>query len=123
MYQKSTKKQNTIVMKEENIICELEGGKNPFRVPEGYFENFNERLAARLPMQRQEPRHRIVHMVPRIWRYAAAVVVLVGAGTAFYWNHQSARLDEIAQEEYYNAALDYIMVDNMEIAEYLTEAE
>jgi hypothetical protein len=32
-------------------------------------------------------------------------------------------LAEQSQEEYYNDALDYIMVGNAEIAEYLTAAE
>lgn len=112
-------------MKEENIIRELEGGKNPFRVPEGYFENFNDRLAARLPIEaKPKPKPKTVRLIPRLWRYAAAIVLLVGTGTGLYWNQSRiATLEEIAQEEYYNDALDYIMVNNMEIAEYLTETE
>lgn len=109
--------------KEEIRIQELEGKNNPFLVPEGYFENFNERLFDRLP---QTQKAKTVRLMPRLLRYAAAVVVVLGVGSALYWNHsQSAFLasNEVTQEEYYNDALDYIMVDNMEIAEYLTEAE
>ena len=110
--------------KEEIRIQELEGKSNPFLLPEGYFENFNERLLARLP---ETQKGKTVRLMPRLLRYAAAIVVVLGVGSALYWNHnQSALLSsnaEVTQEEYYNEALDYIMVDNMEIAEYLTEAE
>ena len=104
-----------MMTKEETRIHELEGQQNPFRVPEGYFENFNERLLARLPQQ-QQPR-KVVRLMPRVWRYAAAIVVVLGVGSALYLNHKTA------QEEYYNQVLDYAMVDNMEIAAYLTEAD
>ena len=110
-------------MSEEKIIREIEGGINPFRTPEGYFENFNERLKSRLPQA--QPSHKTIRLMPRLWRYAAAVVAMVGIGSALYWNNNAAQSDdnELAQEEeYYNEALDYIMVGNTEIAEYLTEA-
>ena len=113
-----------MMMKEETRIHELEGQQNPFRVPEGYFENFNERLLARLPQQQSR---RVVRLMPRVWRYAAAIVVVMGVGSALYLNHKTtpsiAINDEVTQEEYYNEVLDYAMVDNMEIAAYLTEAD
>lgn len=109
--------------KEEMKLHELGANKNPFRVPEGYFENFNERLAARLPQQEQKAK--TIRLMPRVWRYAAAVVVILGVSLALFLNHDKHEtiVAETTQEEYYNEALDYIMVGNMEIAEYLTEAE
>ena len=107
-------------MNEEIIIRKLEGGKNPFRVPEGYFENFNERLASRLP-QTSKKEQKTVRLIPRLWRYAAAVILMLGTSTALYWTNNHA--EEVTQEEYYNDALDYYMVNNLEIAEYLTEAD
>ena len=108
----------------EKILHDLKGQPTPFRVPEGYFETFNERLAEQLP-QMQKPK--TVRLIPRLWRYAAAAIVLIGIGVALFTNKYDigniAQNDEMAQEEYYNDALDYIMVDNMEIAEYLTEAD
>ena len=107
------------------MIRELEGQRNPFLLPEGYFETFNERLAQRLPQQAQKPK--TVRLIPRLWRYAAAALVVFGVGIGLYINRNSlttlAYNDEVSQEEYVNEALDYIMVDNMEIAEYLTEAD
>lgn len=111
--------------KEEQRIGELGGRNNPFRVPEGYFEQFDARLMARLP--KKEKKAKTVRLMPRLWRYAAAALIIAGVGTAIVWNRQTsspiAYNEETTMEEYYNEALDYAMVDNMEIAVYLTEAE
>ncbi len=114
-------------MREEDIIRKIEGQQNPFRTPENYFEDFNERLAARLP-EWQEKKAATVPLIPRFWRYAAAFVVVLGIGSALYWNHNhSVELaynnEEASQETYFENELDYCMVDNMEIAAYLTAAE
>ncbi|MBQ8969013.1 MAG: hypothetical protein IJ064_04700 [Bacteroidaceae bacterium] len=110
--------------KEERFLHELEGQTNPFRVPENYFESFEARLAERMPQT--EPK-RIVRFMPHLLRYAAAMLVMVGVSSALYWYHYEPKdiglAEETSQEEYYNEELDYIMVDNMEIAEYLTEAD
>ena len=106
---------------DEKTLRELTGQQNPFRVPEGYFENFNERLQARLPQQQKA---KTIRLRTVLWRYAAAVVVVLGLGTALYLNQNNqATTAYETQEEYFNDELDYIMVDNMEIAEYLTAAE
>lgn len=111
---------------EEKTLRQLtEGRENPFHVPDGYFEQFTDRLMQQLP--RQERKAKTVSLMPRLWRYAAAVVLIAGVGSVIYWNQSTqptalANNYDTAQEEYYNEALDYIMVDNMEIAEYLTEA-
>lgn len=111
--------------KEEKRIDELGGRKNPFLLPEGYFEDFNRRLADRLPSEPAK-KAKEVRLFPRLWRYAAAILLMVGFGAAFYFNRGDNLValagDEVSQEEYLNETLDYIMVDNMEIAEYLTEA-
>lgn len=107
---------------DEKKLRELCGNDNPFRVPEGYFEGFNERLFARLP--KEPEKHNVVPLRPRLWRVAAAIAVAFAIGGGLYWTgNRQAQLAEQAQEEYYNEALDYIMVDNAEIAEYLTIAE
>ena len=118
---------------EEKKIHDIGGRKNPFLLPEDYFENFNRRLADRLPYQPVEEtvpmaETKEVRLFPRLWRYAAAVLFMAGfAVSALYLNQSNTLValadDEASQEEeYVNETLDYIMVDNMEIAEYLTEA-
>lgn len=109
---------------EEIIIRQITDGKKPpFRVPEGYFEQFTGRLLTRLPRQRRHP-----SLLRRVWRYAAVMAVVAGAGVAFYAVRQGRTanesvLQETYQEEYINDALDYAMVNNNEIALYLTEAD
>lgn len=113
-----------MITNEEKILHGIEGQTNPFRVPENYFENFEARLTERL--SQTEPK-RTVRLMPRLLRYAAAVVVVAGVSSALYWFHYEPKniglAEEVSQEEYYNEELDYIMVDNMEIAEYLTDAD
>lgn len=112
---------------EELTLKKLTAGKeNPFRVPDGYFDTFTERLMKQLPAQEQPKKVR--RLMPTLWRYAAAVLLVAVVGTGLYVGlndrqNNLALTEEVSQEEYYNEALDYIMVNNMEIAEYLTEAE
>ena len=122
------------MIQEEKLLRQITAGKdNPFRVPEGYFEQFTDKLMQQLPQQpssvEARPATKVVPLRSRLWRYAAAFIVAagLGIGAATYWNTTSSDAiainDESTQEEYYNDELDYIMVGNMEIAEYLTEAE
>lgn len=133
-------------MKEEDIIRQHDTGTNPFRTPEGYFENFSSRLMERMERegvmrtttQESSTTAKVVKMNPfkRIVRYAAAAVVAgicIGAGTYLY-THRTAPDQLITGEPFEMAfsdetlddALDYEMeyglVDNNQIAYYLTEA-
>ncbi len=113
--------------KEDMNIQELVGRRNPFRVPEGYFEGFNERLMNRLPQTGKKGK--TVRLLPRIWHYAAAIVVVAGLTSVVLWSNrpsvttQLAENNDAAVESFYDDELDYIMVGNTEIAVYLTEAE
>lgn len=110
---------------EEAIIRKItEGKKSPYCVPEDYFEQFTGRLMARLPRQRT----RRPTLLQRVWRYAAVVAVVAATGAAFYTLRPSGTgaedtRHEAYQEEYINDALDYAMLNNTEIALYLTEAD
>ena len=57
-------------MNEEKYIEEQVGRRNPFTVPEGYFDTFADQLMASLP--ERQPRAKQVWLRPL--RYAAAVV-------------------------------------------------
>ncbi|MBQ0049861.1 MAG: hypothetical protein KBT12_06475 [Bacteroidales bacterium] len=106
-----------------------------FKVPEGYFDTLTERVMAKLAEHPKKPARR-VSLVPRTWLYAAAVAVLVVVSSAalvpYLLNrngqqtageplmaHQGAEF--IWEEEDGFEELDYAMVDNNEIAYYLTE--
>ena len=67
-------------MNEEKYIEEKVGRRNPFTVPEGYFDTFADQLMASLP--ERQPRAKHVWMLPM--RYAAAVVCVLAMG-AMAW--------------------------------------
>lgn len=133
-------------MKEEEIIRHYDTGGNPFRTPDGYFEGFTSRLMERMeregltttPAQMvEQPTAKVVKMNPirRALRYAAAAVVAgicVGTGTYLYMNQSSTDqmmagdamelLSEETLEQAFDYEADYEMLDNNQIAYYLTEA-
>lgn len=105
-----------------------DGVQNPFRTPDGYFDQFTCRLMERLP-QAEPARPKGIRLIPRFWRYAAAVLVASSVGGALYWgqNRQQeliyADANEPYSQEYIDEALDYALVNNNDIVEYLTDAE
>lgn len=106
-------------MKQTDIIRRITEGKahpDGFRVPDGYFDGFTERMMARLP----QPRRRTP-----IWRYAAAAALCValGASVYLYQGHKRQATAELYADDYVREALDYAMLSNSEIEYYLTEAE
>lgn len=107
------------------------GASDPFKVPEGYFDSFCDRVMSQLPEQQQTIRRTLI---PRVWRYAAAAVVVgLIASVAvlvpqFKQGQEDMQLasnhvesDMSLDEEYFNEVLDYSMLNNNDIAYYLTE--
>ena len=95
------------------------GTERPFRVPDGYFDGFSERVMSRIA---QRKRRQIV------WRWVAAAVFVgcIATGGMFFDYKQQAtnyRQQTAEDIQYIEDALDYSMIDNMSIASYLTEAE
>ena len=60
--------------------------RNPFRVPEGYFENFSERMMNLLPEKQIafRPKGEKVSLFGRLRPWLAAAAVFVGMLTAFF---------------------------------------
>lgn len=120
----------------KQYIEERRQGKacEPFRVPEGYFDNLCDRVMSQLP--EQQVRTKRISMV-RVWRYVAVAVVgalvctsvllvpqlrqsekpLTYAGTEELFEVDQAYYDE----DYLVDAMEYAGIDNNEIALYLTE--
>ena len=120
-------------MNEEMYIQEKVGKRNPFRVPEGYFDNLTAQVMQNLP---EQPKRRAKSVFMRPVFYAAAsVCALLVAGAAWMW-HPAAEVtstapvqakavsqpqQQDATEEYMDEAADYMMLDNHEIYAYLAE--
>lgn len=128
-----------MIMNEEEIIKKKFGCENPFKVPEGYFEQLTSNIMSQLPeSQKVKPRN-IRKSSVRQWRirligYAAAACVcgamLFGVSSLMHRHHLNAPATTsqptatqyaVNEEEYINDALDYAMVSNQEIALYLTD--
>ena len=124
-------------MKEEDIIHKYDSGRNPFRTPEGYFEDFTPRLMARIQSESTQAPARpttiqlTVKPVRRLIRYAAAAVIAgicIGTGTYLYNQRSNASspaammADYVLDDDDLDEVLEYEMLDNNQIAYYLTEA-
>lgn len=124
------------MMKEEQFIRKLTegGGGNPFRVPEGYFESFNRRLNERPEMQRRR-----IAVPHRLWYVAAVVTMAAVLSLPLLLTYFDKKLTDCAQgmmiatasaadepqysDDYVYEVMDYAMVGNMEIEDYLTRYE
>ena len=104
----------------EKRLKEQVGKENPFRVPEGYFSTLPDRVCVRIARKQRER---------RMWRWAAAAVMAGCVATAsLLLVRQSENIQLAAEAGGYNAdevemLLVYNMVSNLEIVDYITEAE
>jgi len=114
--------------KEEKYLIENFGKQNHFRVPEGYFDDFADKLIASLPEHEQQAK--VVTMKPRRkfvrWAVAAALAVLIaGVGVQFArTNQDNAETDKVAAVHYETSVdqvADYMMIDNSDIYAYVSD--
>ena len=102
-------------MNEEKILMERCGKENPFCTPEGYFDALPQLVMSRI-RHRQQRR--------RIWKWAIAAMMtgcIFTVGLMF--QNRSTGDTLTAEDQYIEDMLDYSMMNNMDIAYYLTEAE
>lgn len=121
-------------MKEEEYIRNRAGSRNPFCVPDGYFEGFASQMIDKLPVREPHviPLRRSRHMILRPLLYAAACIcVAVFCLTAYIMaGTSSAATDDnvMASSQYQNVSLstyeddvvDCAMMDNADIYAYLS---
>lgn len=118
---------------EEKFLMEKVGRKNPFKVPDGYFETFAEQLMKQLPEHKasvieiQKPKDKTKRP---LWFVAASVAAIL-LSSLVYISLPSSRSDAsvssaalqamntASQDSYVDQAADYAMVDNSDIYAYL----
>ncbi|MGX8696211.1 MAG: hypothetical protein ACSW8D_07500 [Prevotella sp.] len=121
------------MMNEEEYLNSKLGKKNPFTVPEGYFEQLTEQVMERLPEQamerlpEQEPAKPAVIKRLRPWLYAAACVCIGIFTTAVLFSNKHDNTKELQQmatleqenvyysDNYIEEEANYAMVDNQDI--------
>lgn len=120
-------------MKEEEIIKKC-GTESPFTVPEGYFEQFTEKLMGQLPDTTHNAEERdtpVISLWQRVkpWIYLAAMFsgVMFSAkvflGTDAGQAESMAQTEEVLTDEEIDTMMEYAMVDDYTLYRYLTEAE
>ena len=119
---------------EEKYLRDRIGTRNPFRVPEGYFDNLASQIMEQLPEQpadRHVPTARHTTLLRRLRPMLAAAALLLVAvlSVTAYLNYQPNTTDEqqmaavqetVATDSYFEEATDYAMLDNYDIYACLT---
>lgn len=103
---------------EELYIKSRMGEHNPFRVPEGYFDNLTAEIMQQLP---EQPKQGLMVRI-RPWLYAAACLLAAVFTTTAYFlktdtvgQKVAATTTLTASDSYIDEAADYVMADNIEI--------
>ena len=106
--------------------------KNPFQVPEDYFDTFASKMMDRLPERNPievtlKPKSR--NFVLRRLLYVAACVCVVIFGVSLYWVESTSSTPQtrmaqsvsvVNNDSYIDQVADYTMMDNSDIYSYLS---
>lgn len=120
-------------MKEEERILKKVGTGNPFRVPDGYFENLTSQVMERLPEKekietvREEP---TTWEKVRPWLYMAAMFIgaaliirVASSDRAPSVEQRMAADDTETEMEYINMAVENSMLDDYSLYVYLADSD
>lgn len=118
-------------MEEQKYIEEKVGKRNPFRVPDGYFDNFAAQMMQQLPEKpERKAQAKQVWLRKPLYYAAACIAVLLISVTAWLLMPetdmqttaptQMAAQQEMTDEDLDQAA-DYLMLDNHDIYALLSE--
>ena len=120
------------LMKEEDKILKKVGTENPFRVPDGYFENLTSEVMSRLP-EKEKPA--IPQKEPtrwekvRPWLYMTAMFIGAALIIRVASSDRTPAMDRVANDdtemeiEYINTVLENSMMDDYSLYVYLADAE
>ena len=105
--------------------------KEPFNVPDGYFEQLNNRiLDATANRCTKTPRRKsiVIGKFNRITGYAAAIAILIGVTTSYLARHHKIGCDTAANEtlyadEYIDNILNSYPIDEYTFYCYLTDTD
>lgn len=117
----------------EQELQQLCGKENPFRVPEGYFEAFNEQMMAKIAATatstksvrlHDNSKKKVVWLRPFL-ATAACICVAIFA-LALIFNQKVEQKDNATaqyayNDEYIEDVIDYAMLDNGDLYAYMME--
>ena len=118
--------------KEDNILRKA-GTSNPFRVPDHYFEDFTQELMSKLPEKESMPLMSEPTLWQRVkpWIYMTAMFCgIMLCVRVFVGEPQKDEFPAISQieaenltDEDWEIMIDYIMMDDYSLYQYLTNAD
>lgn len=118
--------------KEDNILRKA-GTSNPFRVPDHYFEDFTQELMNKLPEKEPMPLMSEPTLWQRVkpWIYMTAMFCgIMLSVRVFVGEPQKDEFPAISQieaenltDEDWEIMIDYIMMDDYSLYQYLTNAD
>lgn len=119
-------------MKEEDNLLKKYGNRNPFTVPENYFEDFKSNLMKQLPEKEPLPSAKEISLWERVkpWVYMAAMFcgLMFGAriliGNPNTENSRSAltsESEEMQLDKQLQLIMDNTMMDDYELYSFLME--
>jgi len=112
---------------QEDFLETNYGKQRPFKVPEGYFDGFADRMMDLLP----EPSAKIVPMRKSRWSklrpyaIAASFCAILGGAGILYFHHEDTEPQQISQTQEasidytIDQMADYAMLDNSDFYSYL----
>lgn len=121
-------------MKEEKYLIKKCGKENPFKTPEGYFENFTRNIMEQLPEKEIQavPETTLWHRI-RPWMYMAAMFCGLMFGARLFLHDTETTQEESASslqlfsstlpDEYIDPIVDQTMMDDYTLYQYLTDAD
>lgn len=120
-------------MKEEDNIRKKTGTENPFRVPDGYFENLTSEVMNRLP---EKEKLTAVQQEPTLWQkvrpwlymtamfIGAALIIRVASSNHTPSAEERMAADDTETEmEYINMAVENSMLDDYSLYVYLADSD
>lgn len=126
------------MMNEEKYFKEQMGSKNPFTVPEGYFEQLSDRIICRLPADEEQSaathdKQPAFMRRLRPWLAAASVAAVAVISATLFFGKSSDDMSQRQEDEamiayndgyndndtYAEEEADYAMVDNQDIYAFL----
>ncbi|MCE2616694.1 MAG: hypothetical protein ACTTKN_03105 [Phocaeicola sp.] len=129
-------------MKQEDDLLKKVGTKNPFKVPDNYFENFNKNIMEKLPEKNVTPEKEITLWDKvKPWIYMAAmfagIMLMFKMFNSISEKAQVANNKETApieavdsnntitdiSDQYIETMTDYARMDDYTLYQYLTEAD
>ncbi len=120
-------------MKEEDNLLKKIGTGNPFKVPEGYFENLTSEVMNKLP-EKEQPVLKVKQ--PGVWdkmkpwvymaaMFAGAAMIIRVASTEHKPADEMAVMGtdtEIVSDQFINAVVEGSMIDDYSLYVYLSDA-